>query len=110
MTDDQLIAIADRFLLSFEKMAVALGGLNETYRQHYEKLYQEHREAKEAIVTRVRNEEDRIREAQGSTDESLDAWLSEVEGEEEESGFTGVREREWLNAQKRENDVQGAAG
>ena len=112
MTDDQLNAFAERFVLSFEKIGAALEGLNETYRRHYERSYPERREVREAVVTRVQTEEDRIREAQGSSSKPLDQWLSDVEDEEEGHEFVGVREREWLDAhaqvpQKREGDEQG---
>jgi hypothetical protein len=100
MTDDQLNSFTERFVLSFEKLALALEGLNETYRRQYASQYPERREVREAVVTRVQSEEDRIREAQGASSKPLSAWLSEVEDEEEEAEFIGVREREWLDAQR----------
>jgi hypothetical protein len=102
MTDDQLDSYVERFVLSFEKIAAALGGLSETYRRHYEKLYPERHEVREAVVTRVQTEEDRIREAHGASNAPLSSWLSEVEDEEAEGSFAGIRERAWLDAQKRE--------
>lgn len=115
MTDDQLNAFVERFVLSFEKIALALEGLDETYRRHLDKLYPERKDRREAVVTRVKTEEDRIREAQGADGKPLDQWLSEVEDEEQEREFAGVREREWLDAhtpvtagQKREGDSQGS--
>jgi hypothetical protein len=110
MTDDQLNAFVERFALSFEKIAGALEGLNETYRRHYEKLYPERKEVREAVVTRVQNEEDRIREAQGASVQPLNRWLSDVEDEEAESEFVGVREREWLDAQKRPDTTEKREG
>ena len=107
MTEDQLNALADRFVSSFEKIAAALEGMSETYRRQHEKQYPDRGQVREAIVTRVQTEEDRIREAQGASVKPLSGWLSEVEDEEEESKHIGVREREWLDAQKREGDHQG---
>jgi hypothetical protein len=107
MTNDQLNSFVERFVLSFEKIATALEGLDETYRRHLEKLYPERGEFREAVVTRVKTEEDRIREAHGASDKPLDEWLSEVENEEEESEFIGIRERRWLDAQKREEADKG---
>jgi len=101
MTDDQINSFVERVVLSFESIASALEGLNETYRRHFEKLYPERKEVREAIVTRVPSEEDRIREAHGNTGEPLDEWLSDVEREEEQEEDIGVREREWLDAQRR---------
>jgi hypothetical protein len=108
MTDDQLNAFADRFISSFEKIAAAMEGLNETYRRHLEKLYPEPKPYREAVVTRVQTAEDKIREAHGAGVQPLDQWLSEVQDEEEQNEFIGVREREWLSGQKREGDNEEA--
>lgn len=110
MTDDQLISFVERFVLCFERGASALEVLSETYRRHIEKLYPERPERREAIVTRVQTEEDRIKEAQGASSKPLDRWLSEVEDEEEGREFIGVREREWLDAKKRKDTEEGPAG
>jgi hypothetical protein len=98
MSDDQLNAFVERFVVSFEKLGAALEGLNETYRRHFERLYPERPLRREAVVTRVPTEEDRLREAQGADSKPLDRWLSEVEDEEQEREFVGVREREWIDA------------
>ena len=101
MIDDALLAsLLERFVVCFESIAKGLGDFNETYRRHLERLHPERKEYREAHVTRVKNEDDRIREAQGASGQPLDQWLSEVEDEEEENEFIGVREREWLDAQK----------
>jgi len=108
MTDDQLNAFVDRFALSFEKIAAAMEGLNETYRRHYERLYPERTQVREAVVTHVPTEEDKIREAQGASDQPLEDWLTDIQGEEEQVQFAGVREREWLAAKRREEDHEGS--
>jgi hypothetical protein len=110
MTDDQMNAFVERFVLSFEKIGTALEGLDETYRRHLDKLYPARAERREAVVTRVQTEEDRIREAQGSSAKPLDQWLSEVEEEEEEREYIGVRERVWLDGQKRKQTEEKPAG
>ena len=95
MTNDQLSALAERLVSSFEKMASALEGLDETYRQHFDRQYPKVREVRQAVVTRVPSQEDLIKEAQQGTGD----WFSE-EGEwaasPEEDEDLGVREREWL--------------
>jgi hypothetical protein len=103
MTDEQINVFAERLVLSFEKVALALEGLNETYRRQFAKQYPERREVREAIVTRVPTREDKIREEQGASDRPLSEWLSDIEDEEESAGADdiGVREREWLAAQRR---------
>lgn len=93
--------LENRLVLSFEKMARALDGLNETYKRHYAKEYPD-RPFREAVVTRVPTEEDKIREAQGAGGNSIDKWLSDLEDEEEQEREQdiGVRERQWLDAQE----------
>jgi len=100
MTDDQINAFAERFVLSCEKVAAALEGLNETYRQHHKKLFPERKEVRDAVMTRVPTREDKIREEQGASAAPLADWLSDIEREEEEAEDIGVREREWLQGQK----------
>jgi hypothetical protein len=110
MTDDQLLSFVERFALCCERYATALEGLNDTYRRHLEKLYPERPQRREAVVTRVQTEEDRIREAHGASNRPLEEWLSDVEDEEAESSFVGVREREWLDAQKPREEREGDHG
>jgi hypothetical protein len=111
MTDDHLISLVERLVVSQERLATALEGLNETYRRHYDRQYPERRQVRDAVVTRVPTEEDRLREAQGgSATRPLSEWLSEVQDEEEESEYIGVRERDWLSAQGREGDHAEEAG
>jgi hypothetical protein len=101
MTDDQINAFAERLVVAFETIASALEGLNENYGRHLGVLHPEPRQYREAVVTRVPSEEDRIREAQGADGSaSVDDWLSDIEREEEEQDF-GVREREWLQGHAR---------
>ena len=106
MTDDQKYALAERFVLSFEKIAAALEHLHETCQRHLEPPLPERRDPREAVVTRVPNAEDRIREQQGASAQPLAEWLSEVEDEEAEKEFIGLRERAWLDAQRQERDAE----
>jgi hypothetical protein len=99
MIDGRMLSLAERLVLSFEKMASALEGLNETQRRSFAKQFPERGEIREAVVSRVPTAEDRIRESQGASGTSLDEWLSGIEEESEED--IGVREREWLEGQKR---------
>lgn len=109
MTDDQLISFAERFVVSCEKIALALEGLHETYRRQYDQTYPASRPVRDAVVTRVPSEEDRIKESHGGEGNlEIGDWLSDIEEEEESNEFIGVREREWLDAQKREGAEQRA--
>jgi hypothetical protein len=94
--------LENRLVLSFEQIARALNGLNETYKRHFAKQYPD-RPFREAVVTRIPTEEDKIREAHGAGGGSrIEDWLSELDEEErqEREGDIGVREREWLDAQE----------
>jgi hypothetical protein len=106
MTPDQINSFCERFVVSCEKIALALEGIHETRRQQFQRQYPERREVREAKVTRVPSEEDRIREAQGASDAPLDEWLSEIVQEEDEEQFIGVRERGWLDAQGQDTRSQ----
>jgi hypothetical protein len=108
MTEDQQNAFIERFVLSWEKIAAALDGLNETYRRQFETHHPQRPQRREAVVSRAQTEEDRIREAQGASNQPLNDWLSEVEDEEEGREFVGVREREWLDAHGQEPEESKA--
>jgi hypothetical protein len=101
MTDEQV----DRLVEAFERMAGAAEGIYETQRREHEKRWPAAGERREAIVTRVPSEEDRIREEQGAGGGSLKDWLG-LEDEE----FAGVREREFVEAERRRQQAAGSAG
>ncbi len=95
MTDEQLdraLRLAERFVLSFERIAVSLSGLDDTYKKRFAKQYPE-REVRDAVISRVANEDDRLRESQGASSKPLNEWLAEDLADEES---VGPREREWL--------------
>jgi hypothetical protein len=94
MTPDQLRSFCERFVVSFEKIAVALEGLNDTHKRIYERQFPQRSEVREAVVTRVPTEEDRIRETQGASNVPIGDWLADIEEEEENIGF---REQEWIS-------------
>jgi hypothetical protein len=82
----------ERFVHALEQIAAALKGIDETRKQEFERRFPVRKEFREAIVTRVPSEEDRIREEHGASTGSLEEWLGELGGEE----FIGTREREFL--------------
>lgn len=94
MIEGQLLALAGRFVSAFERIAISLEGINETHRQQFQRQYPEKREVREAILSRVPSEEDRLREEQGASSQPIDEWLGELD--EETKQDIGVREREWL--------------
>ena len=95
----------ERLVKALELIAQSLAGVHEIQRREYEKHWPEAGERREAIVTRVFNKEDRIRQEHGSSLGSIKDWL-ELEDEE----FIGVREREFIEAEKQRKQAGGAAG
>lgn len=99
MTPDQLNAFCERFVIACEKIAESLEGLHEIERNKFRRQFPERREVREAILTRVPTEEDRIREnIGGQSGIGLDQWLSgaEEESDSEQEEDIGAHEREWL--------------
>lgn len=99
----------ERILAAFERIAAALAGINETKRHEFARRWPEPRERREAVVTRIPNEDDLIREAHGASDESLAEWLNPPVDEE----IIGTREREWRRTHPEAypgNHPSGAAG
>lgn len=112
MTKDQ----EERLVAAWEGVARALGDLNETARIAISKHWPDPRQPREAVVTRLPNAEDKIREKTGNTDGPITEWLGEFDPEEEE---LGPREKEFLARQAKQSSStkassqagrQGAAG
>ena len=99
--DDGLL---ERFMVAFESIAHSLAGINETKQREFAKQWPEPRQFREAVVTRVPNEEDKILEAQGVDGKTLEEWL-EIPSDEAE--FIGEREREFLEREKRNAGAEG---
>jgi len=100
MTNEQ----EERLVMAFELIAQSMAGIHETKRKEFEKRWPSPGERREAVVTRVLSEEDRIREKHGEEGGSIADWL----GLEEE--FIGVREKEFIKSDARRKQVGGTAG
>ena len=94
---EELGALGERFVLSCEKIAIALTEINETYKRQAARQFPERTgEIRDAVLSRVPTEEDRLREAQGASSQPIGQWLSESLEDQETEEDIGVREREWL--------------
>lgn len=91
MTENQ----EERIVSAFEQIATALTGIYDTQEKQFAKQWPERKEAREAVYSRVPNEEDIIREQLGASNESLEEWLTVPE----EKGYIGEREKEFLARQ-----------
>jgi hypothetical protein len=97
--EDDLISFFDneRVILAFEKIASALGGLHNEVSKAGKRYWPEPGQQKEAILSRVPTEEDRIKERQGSGDDRpIKEWLSELGDPEGDAGIVGERSRQWI--------------
>ena len=89
--------VAERLAASFDKIAVALEGLHEEARKAGKRYWPEPGQQKEAIVSHVPTEEDRIRERQGIDEgKPIDEWLSDLGDPEGDAGIVGERSRQWI--------------
>jgi hypothetical protein len=70
-----LIESFDRDTRAMERLATAFEAIALTLAQFYDKMYPPKHEPRDVTLTRIPTEEDKIREAQGSTQETTDQWL-----------------------------------
>jgi hypothetical protein len=73
----------ERIVVAIERIAEALAGIYETKQKELAKRYPERKEPRDAVVTRIPTEDDRIREEHGASEEPIEEWI-------------GIREREYL--------------
>lgn len=100
MTND----FAERLVIAFESIAKSLAGIDESVKKAISKYSPEPREPRQAVVTRVPNEDDRNRSAQGASEEPIKEWLADLGGE-----FIGEREKAFLEEQKRQQNASAKA-
>jgi hypothetical protein len=83
----------ERLVVCFEKIADALGGIHEEVRKAGLRYWPEPGKQREAVVSHVPTEEDKIKERQGIQNESLpiEEWLNLGDPE----GVVGERSRQW---------------
>lgn len=95
MTEDQI----ERLVQSFERIAERMEDICVIGKRWCDHEYPERREPREAVVSRIKTEEDLNRERQGAGDGSISNWFG---GYEEES-FAGERERAFLEERRKSN-------
>jgi hypothetical protein len=95
-----------RLVAALEMIAQALAGIDETKRREFGRRWPEPKEKRDAVVTRIPTEEDRIRENHGASGGSLEEWLGGLENEP----FIGDRERQYLEGQRSPAGSQAAQG
>jgi hypothetical protein len=71
---DESMSHEERAVVALESIAEALTSWCKLEQQRFEKEYPV-KQAREAIVTHVQTEEERLRQEQGDTGESLEEWV-----------------------------------
>jgi hypothetical protein len=103
--DDEL---SERLVVAWESIATSLEGLNESAKRAGARYWPESRGPREVVVTHVPTEEDKILEQQGRAGEStVKEWLTPPVDDEPE--FIGVREREFLEWERQEKELNASA-
>lgn len=106
MTEDQ----NERLVLAYEKLAEALVTLNDTGKRFYNSVFPEQHGPREAIVSHVPSEEDRLLEDQGATDRRpIREWLGGIPIDDPDEDI-GPREREFLERQKAKENAGPKTG
>lgn len=94
MTEDQderIVAAIEKIADAYDFMAGSLEAIATTIAQHHAKTFPSRRTPAEATISRVPTDEDKLKETQGATGETLKDWTTLDEEEE-----IGPREKAWL--------------
>ena len=78
MTKDQ----EERLVVSWEGIAREIGEFNATLKQAIGKQWPEPRERRDAVISKLPTEEDKLKKETGNTDGPVAEWLSEFDDEQ----------------------------
>lgn len=88
--EEQLVLAVERIAEAFDFMAGSLDSIAKTQLKDYAKRYPAKQKNVKATVTHVKTEEERLKEDQGQTNESLEDWTTLT------TEPPGPREKQWL--------------
>lgn len=91
MTKDQ----DERIVAAWEALANRLGEWNEIAKTAIGKQWPEPRERRDAVISKLPTEEDKLKVQTGNTSGPIEDWLSEFD---DEQGEVGPREKAWREA------------
>jgi len=97
--------VVERLVVCFESIAKSLEGLNESAKRAGTRYWPEFKQPREAVISRVPNEEDKIKEAQGASDKPISEWLGEL-GDSDDNEYIGERTKQWI----KDHAVESNAG
>lgn len=88
--EERLVAAFERIAEAFDFVAGSIDSIAKTQLKDFAKRYPAKQKNVKATVTHVKTEEEKLREAQGQSDETLDEWTTLTEE------TPGPREKKWL--------------
>jgi hypothetical protein len=91
--DERIIIAVEKLSEAFDFIAGSLETIAKTAEKNYAKQYPAKQRNVKATVTRVKSDEDKLKEEQGQSDENLREWTTLEEKEE-----PGPREKAWLES------------
>ena len=94
-------AQSERLVDAWERIAKAIEGLRNEAKKAGERYWPEHREQREAIVSRIPTAEDEAKRNLGLTNQPIEEWLTDLDTPDEDE-FIGEREREWRRTHPKE--------
>ena len=100
--------LEERFVLSFEKIASALEGIHGELRKAGNRYWPEPRPQREAVLSRIPNEEDKAKESLGIDGKPIKEWLADLDIPEEDDGIIGERTAQWLRDHPKEKQASDA--
>jgi hypothetical protein len=95
----------ERLVVSWEGIAREIGEFNATLKQAIGKQWPEPRERRDAVISKLPTEEDKIKVQTGNTSGPIEDWLGEFDPEEE----IGPREKEFLERRQSKSITRSKA-
>jgi hypothetical protein len=110
MTEDQIDAalkIASAFADALLRLARAMEGIDDSAKRAVDKQWPDQRAPRAAVVSHVPTEDEKLKEAQGGTAESIEDWLQLPA---DHPSFQGSREREFLEERRKHTTTGEGSG
>lgn len=85
-----MVAAFERMAEAYDFMAGSLEAIATTLAEHHSKTFPSKRYASDATISKIKTDEEKLREEQGQSEETLKEWTSLDEEE------IGPREKKWL--------------
>jgi hypothetical protein len=98
----------ERLVIAFEKIAEGMTGIHEEIIRAGKRYWPEPGQQREAVLSRVPNEEDEARKRLGISDGPIEDWLDLGDPESEES--IGERSAQWIRDHPKEKTKVTDAG